>query len=114
MKTIAIVGSRDYPNLAAVADFVRRLPKDTCVVSGGARGVDKVAEEHARACGLQVKVFPAKWAVEGRAAGFNRNIEIVKASDIVMAFWDGKSKGTAHTIRLAKQLGKELYIEHSR
>jgi hypothetical protein len=86
---IAIVGSREYPRLADITTFVRRLPVDTAVVSGGGRGVDRVAEQAAKARGLQTLIFPAEWERYGRSAGSRRNANIVAASDQVVAFWDG-------------------------
>jgi predicted Rossmann fold nucleotide-binding protein DprA/Smf involved in DNA uptake len=107
---VAIVGSRDYPDLDAVKCFVEKLPPDSVVISGGARGVDRIAETYARQRGLKVIVFPADWDRHGKRAGVIRNFDIVNASDIIVAFWDGKSKGTQHTINIAKQQGKQVVI----
>jgi hypothetical protein len=107
---IAIVGSRDYHDPSAVQACVSSLPPDTIVVSGGARGVDSWAERAARARGLAVEIHPANWDAYGKRAGFVRNYEIIKSADRVVAFWDGRSKGTAHSIRVARELGKELEI----
>lgn len=107
---IAIVGSRGFHDPQAVADMVATFPPDTTVVSGGARGVDTWAAQTARACGLAIEVYPADWDAYGKRAGFVRNYDIVKASDRVIAFWDGQSKGTAHTIRIAREMGKEVHI----
>lgn len=110
---IAIVGSRDYPNAKAVISYVEGIhPYDT-VVSGGARGVDTTAEQAARFCGLSVEVFPADWKKHGKAAGFIRNKEIVDFSDRVVAFWDGKSRGTLNTIEYARRAGKPVEIHSS-
>ena len=107
---IAIVGSREYPRPQDVTDYVARLPADTVIVSGGARGVDSWAERAARARGLAVEIFPANWTAYGKRAGYVRNAEIVKASDRVVAFWDGESRGTAHTMECAKHYGKPLEV----
>ena len=45
---VAIVGSRSYPRLDLVHDYVWQLPQDTCIVSGGALGVDQTAEHTAQ------------------------------------------------------------------
>lgn len=108
---VAIVGSRDYGNLEAVRAYVRGLPKDTVIVSGGARGVDSVAEQEARRCGLEVLIFPAEWGKYGKSAGYRRNVDIVTAADQVVAFWDGVSRGTKHSIDLARAQGKLLEIK---
>jgi hypothetical protein len=52
----------------------------------------------------------AEWNKFGKSAGYRRNVTIVEHSDIIVAFWDGKSKGTQHTINIAKEKGKGLII----
>jgi predicted Rossmann fold nucleotide-binding protein DprA/Smf involved in DNA uptake len=107
---VAIVGSRAYPNLSKVRAYIQSLPLDTIIVSGGARGVDKCAEKVAESIGLQTEIYPADWHKYGKAAGMKRNQQIVEASDRVVAFWDGESKGTKNTIDTAKKLGKEVTV----
>jgi hypothetical protein len=107
---IAIVGSRGYPDLDEVRAFVRSLPSGTVVVSGGAHGVDAVAENEARKCGLTVDIYLADWKNRGGAAGFLRNHTIVENADEVVAFWDGVSRGTSHTIAIARRKGKPVTI----
>jgi predicted Rossmann fold nucleotide-binding protein DprA/Smf involved in DNA uptake len=107
---IGIVGSRDYPDLEEVWDFVDTLPAGTVVVSGGARGVDREAEEAARARGLAVLVFHADWRRYGPAAGPIRNAKIAGAVDRLVAFWDGESSGTMNTIQHARLQGKAVEI----
>jgi hypothetical protein len=107
---VAIIGSRDFPQLKLVAECVDTLPAGTVVVSGGARGVDRQAEQRARTRGLEVLVIRANWALHGRKAGFLRNPEIVAAADRVVAFWDGTSRGTAHSIAVARQAGKPVEL----
>ena len=110
MKKVAIIGSRGYPQLSQVRAYVEKLPADTTVVSGGARGVDTAAEISARLRGLAVEVYAPDYAAHGGRAPLVRNRKIVNAADTVTAFWDGQSTGTAHTIRLARQLGKAVEI----
>jgi hypothetical protein len=107
---IAIVGSREYRDLGHVVRYVKSLPKDTVVISGGARGVDNVAANTARDCGLEVVIFPALWHIYGNQAGVIRNGEIVDLADKVVAFHDGVSKGTLDTIKKAKLAKKPLEI----
>lgn len=107
---VAIVGSRDFSRLHLVEQFVLGLASDSVIVSGGAHGVDAVAEETARSRGLEVIIFKADWDKYGKSAGFIRNKSIVDHSDIIVAFWDGESKGTHSTIKLAKKFGKTLLI----
>ena len=107
---IAIVGSRGFPEPERVRAYVRSLKKDDIVISGGAKGVDSWAVEEAKVQGLETQVFPADWDLFGKSAGYRRNVDIVEAADFVVAFWDGKSKGTAHTIKLAQKAGKPVEV----
>ena len=108
---VAIIGSRDYPNLEVVRSYVASLLSEgDVVVSGGARGVDKAAEEAAKARGLKVVSIRPQWGKFGRAAGFRRNSDIVAQCDRLVAFWDGKSRGTQDSIRKAKAAGKEVQV----
>lgn len=105
MTSIAIVGSRDFPDLDRVRRFVRSLKSDVIVVSGGAGGVDTTAELEARALGLAVEVYTPDWAHYGKAAGAIRNRKIVERADRIVAFWNG-SPGTLITIQMALKVSK--------
>lgn len=109
-ERVAVVGSREYPYMQEVARFVESLPPGTVVVSGGARGVDFVAEVAARRAGLEVSIHKADWDGLGKRAGFVRNEAIVADCTRLVAFWDEQSKGTAHTIRLARRAGKPTTV----
>lgn len=111
MKKLAIVGSRDYPDLAEVAAFVAALPEDTHIISGGAPGVDSVAEEAARRRGWVVQVIrPDYDRYLPKVAPLMRNTEIVAAADEVVAFWDGASRGTEDALKKAREMGKPVRI----
>lgn len=107
---IAIVGSRDYAHLDKVRAYVGNLPSTVTIVTGGARGVDKTAEEAAKARGMECIVFPALWGQYGRRAGALRNQQIVDAADQVIAFWDGVSPGTKISIDMARRANKPVRI----
>jgi predicted Rossmann fold nucleotide-binding protein DprA/Smf involved in DNA uptake len=107
---LAIIGSRDFDD----ADLFERTlepyrNKISLVISGGARGADSLAEEWAEVYGIPTKIFKADWS-KGKGAGFARNIEIIGACDAVIAFWDGNSPGTAHSLRLAKDSKKPVKV----
>lgn len=104
------MGSRDYPTPKQVIDFVNSLPLDTIIVSGGARGVDRIAVEAADRRGMSVQVFHAEWDKYGKSAGMIRNQYIVDYADSITAFWDGISKGTANTIERAKRARKPVTV----
>lgn len=108
---VAIVGSRNYPDLDAVRAYVRGLPADTVIVTGGAIGVDITAEAEARACGLPVpEIHLPDYALHGRPAPLFRNYEIARSCDRLVAFHDGKSTGTLHAIACARKFGKPVEI----
>lgn len=107
---VAIVGSREGFGYLDIAKYVKTLPPGTVIVSGGARGVDSFARQAATFFNLFYIEYPADWDAFGRMAGFLRNEEIVKYADKVVAFWDGSSKGTKHSIDLALKHRKSLEV----
>ena len=105
---VAIVGSRDYSDLRRVRRFVATLAQgdfNVTVVSGGARGVDKAAASAARRAGLKVEVWRPDYKKHGNRAPIVRNHKIVERADYVVAFWNGRSRGTKNTIGIAHNLG---------
>lgn len=107
---IAIVGSREYPNLDEVRQFVFELERDTVVITGGAAGVDNMALDTARYYRMPYEIYPPNWTRHGRSAGIVRNRTMVETADEVVAFWDGTSRGTKFTIDYAKQVGKPVRV----
>lgn len=104
---VAVIGSRGL----AVRDLERYLPKDTTeIVSGGARGVDTSAREYALAHGLKLTEFLPEYDKYGRSAPLKRNIQIIEYADLVIAFWDGKSRGTKFVIDNCKKIGKRCEV----
>ena len=112
MKTI-IAGSRDFRNYAAVEKAVAYVQPDwviTEIVSGMARGADTLGERWARNHTLPVKQFPAEWDRYGKSAGYKRNHQMAQYGNILIAFWDGQSRGTLHMIQIATQMGLRVYV----
>lgn len=112
---LAIVGSRTFDNYIEMSEYIDNICKKynyiiTEVVSGGARGADFLGAKWAREHNIPLTEFKANWDLYGKSAGFKRNIDIIKACDICIAFWDGKSRGTQHDIELCKKLNKPCYI----
>ena len=108
MKVI-IAGSRQINDYQVVVDAINDASfAITQVVCGMARGVDKLGERWAIENNIPVKRFPANWAKYGRSAGFRRNEQMVEYADALIAIWDGYSRGTAHTINLARR--RELMV----
>ena len=107
---IAVVGSRTFPRLDMVRQFVWEQERTTVIVSGGAIGVDEAAVSEAKRLGMPYEVHLPDWQRYGRRAGAVRNQQIVDAAHEVVAFWDGVSKGTKITMDLAQQAGKPLRV----
>lgn len=107
---IAVVGSRDFNDAQLVYEVLSRF-NISHIVSGGARGADTLAIDYAEVIGIPYTVYEANWDKYGRIAGFIRNNDIVKNSDKVIAFWNGVSKGTQHTLICARNHNKLLHIE---
>ena len=108
---LAIVDSRDFNDYGLLIDSVHYFDTEIdCVISGGAKGADLLGERFAKCWKIETRVFLPNWNELGKKAGFVRNQQIVDACDIVLAFWDGKSKGTKHTIDLARLAKKPTFI----
>lgn len=104
---LAIIGSRTFDNYDFLTEILEpHKSKVTLVISGAAKGADSLGEKWAIQNKIETLIFPANWKKYGKRAGFIRNEDIIKNCDYVIAFWDGKSKGTAHSISLCKKLNK--------
>ena len=110
---LAVIGSRKFTNYLFLQRVIRNkfiLSKIECIVSGGAKGTDILAELFADTYGIPKKIFYPEWKVYGKRAGFIRNEYIIEYADEVIAFWNGNSKGTKNSIDIAKRLKKKIYI----
>jgi len=97
---VAVIGSRGL-QVDHLEDY---LPEDvTEIVSGGARGIDTCAKNYAIAHGLKLTEFLPEYKKYGRGAPLRRNITIIENADLVLAFWDGKSRGTKYVIDKCKK-----------
>ena len=104
MKVI-IAGGRDFKDydlLCKKCDKILASQTDIEIVSGTAYGADKLGERYSSERGYPIKQFPANWKL-GKSAGYIRNKEMAEYGDALIAFWDGKSKGTKHMIDLARE-----------
>lgn len=106
---VGVVGSREFNDYELMNEVLSKLDIEI-IISGGARGADFLAEKYAKKNNIDLKVFPAEWEKYGKSAGFKRNHLIVNASDMIVAFRVNKSRGTTHTIEVAKFKKKEVKI----
>ena len=110
---VAIVGSRKFYDFYHVVKVMRDFRKEhevEAIISGKAFGADFLGEMYARSRGINFIGHQANWELHGRSAGMIRNLDIVEDSDEVIAFWDGKSKGTQNTISVTQDKGKKVHI----
>ena len=103
---VAVIGSRSI----LVTDIGMYISDGDEIVSGGAVGVDSCAAEYAKKNGLKLTVFLPQYERYGHAAPIERNRKIVDYADKIVAFWDGKSKGTLSVIKYADKTGKPCEI----
>lgn len=104
---VAVIGSRNL-SVENLGDY---LPDDTTeIVSGGAKGIDTCAKKYAKSNGIKLTEFLPEYNKYGRSAPLRRNISIIEYADLVLAFWDGKSRGTKFVIEHCKKLGVECRI----
>ena len=71
---------------------------------------DKLGEDWAAKNNYKVERFPADWNQFGKAAGYFRNLEMARFSDVLVAFWDGESKGTMHMINIMNEMNKPVRV----
>lgn len=110
MKTI-VAGSRHCSDYSIFLKAIQQVPWTiTEIVSGGAKGIDRLGELYADYKELPLKIFPANWNLHGKAAGFKRNVEMANYAEAVVAIWDGISPGTKHMIKIANDKGLQVYV----
>ena len=111
---LAIVGGRDFNDydllLETMGLFYEAHSSFDTLISGGAKGADSLGERWAIYWKIPIERYLPDWNKYGRAAGFIRNQDIVDACDMVLAFWDGKSRGTQDTIAKAQKAKKSTFI----
>lgn len=116
MTRILICGDRNWTDFKMIEDYIITLPKDTVIIEGDCRGVDKISGYLARKHGLEVIAVPAKWELYGNKAGPIRNQEMIDEykPDRVVAFHNdlAHSKGTKNMVNLALQQGIPVEIRY--
>lgn len=104
---IAVIGSRGLK----VDNLGKYLPDEvTEIVSGEAKGIDTCAREYANANGIKLKEFLPEYEKYGRSAPLKRNLQIIDYADLVLAFWDGQSRGTKYVIDNCKNRNKKVRV----
>jgi hypothetical protein len=84
------------------------------IISGTAKGADQLGERFAREYEIPLKKMSANWDLYGKSAGYKRNEQMAlyakEDNGVLIAFWDGVSKGTKHMIDLANKHGLRVYV----
>jgi len=110
---IAIIGSR---NIRGAEEYwyrkiCEKIPRDcTEIVSGGAEGIDTLARRYAKERGLLLKEFLPEYKKYGKSAAYIRNAQIAEYAQMALAFWDGKSRGTADAVMKFYKSNKPVKI----
>jgi len=111
---LCIFGSRGFDDYLWLEEEIRRryggLYDQLEIVSGHARGADRLGELFADTNRVPIKLFPAEWDKYGKSAGMKRNLQMAQYCTDAIGFWDGKSKGTAAMIKMCRNNGVNLEV----
>jgi len=115
MFKVIIAGGRDFNDYELLKEKCITILSNHAysqieIVSGKARGADTLGERFAEERGMRIKEFPANWSRDGSAAGPIRNRQMANYADALIAFHDGRSRGTAHMIQVARDLGLKVRV----
>ena len=106
---IIIAGGRDFMDYNLLKEKANKILQEKkvthniVIISGCARGADTLGLRYASENAFDVEEYPADWNKYGKKAGYVRNVEMAENADALIAFWDGKSKGTKHMIDIATE-----------
>lgn len=115
MKLI-VAGGRNFDNtdylIKCLTELANegKIPDEPELVCGMAPGADRTAWNLWHNANMPIHAFPANWNKFGKRAGIIRNAEMGDYADVLVAFWDGQSKGTKHMIEYMTKLGKPVYV----
>lgn len=131
MFKVIIAGSRnfnDYKLLCEVMDtYLNDKMDDIEIVSGTAKGADRLGERYANDRGYGLKKFPADWknltrpgarVKEGSfgkydcLAGHFRNGSMRDYSDAAVVFCVNRSSGSLDMAKKMKEAKKEVLVSH--
>lgn len=114
MRRIIVCGGRDFDDYGylekCLNGVIAEVGCDVVIVCGKAKGADTLGERYGKSHDLPIDCYPADWERYGKSAGFRRNLVMLDNADMVVAFWDGKSKGTQHTITVGRNRGLDVRV----
>lgn len=115
MKLI-IAGTRDFDDYEYIKEKVNQIREEEnieIIISGNAKGPDRLGERYAKENMIPLKIFKARWGTYGGSAGSIRNNQMARFAEKdggLAAFWDGRSHGTEDMINIAKRLGLKVWV----
>ena len=108
---LIIAGSRAFTDYQLLCQpLAPERHRITEVIHGDARGADQLGFRWALQHHIRSRCFAADWERFGKAAGVRRNHQMAHAGNLLVAFWDGQSPGTAHLVQCMQQLGKPVVV----
>ena len=118
MVRIIVCGSRTFNDKALfdtkMDEILHSYLPDIEIISGRARGADTFGEQYAKTHNIPLVMFPAQWNIYGKSAGYRRNAQMLdyakQGTPVVIAFWDGTSRGTKNMIDTAKKAGAIVHV----
>ena len=106
---LVVAGSRNITDYDIVKNGIDTLVRQgmviTAIIDGTARGVDRLASRYADENGIENIRVPAEWKLYHQGAGAIRNKKMAEMGDVLLAFWDGASRGTQNMINAANARG---------
>lgn len=113
---LVVAGGRDFNDKARCRAEMYALAEElgasveVSIVSGMARGADRLAWEICKEDGIEVHEYFADWDTFGKSAGYRRNDQMAQVGTGLLVFWDGHSRGTEHMIKTMQKLGKPVRV----
>ena len=104
---LLVVGSRSITNFDLTPYITAEVET---IISGGAGGVDALAEQYADGHRLSKYIMRPRYDLYGRGAPLKRNEQMVDLADAVLIIWDGQSKGTNYTLKYAQKKNKKVLL----
>lgn len=106
---IIVAGSRTFTDYKLLEETLNKYvsPNDT-IISGVAKGADMLGIVYSYRHNIKIKRFPANWNLYGKSAGYKRNVEMANNADMLIAFWNGISRGTKHMIDIMNNQNKKV------
>ncbi len=109
---LAVIGSRSFSDKQLLFSILSGINNIELIISGGAKGADQMAEEFAKQHNIDTLIFKPDYNQFGRGAPLIRNKHIVNSSELIVAFWDGKSRGTKNALEHTQKSGKKIEIHN--